>query len=58
MEIDSRETSGGAFRRVILGLVAILIALGVGLGTTWILEWGAGWRLYASHRNAGLIWGP
>ncbi len=58
MEIDSRETSLGAFRRVILGLVAILIALGVGLGITWILEWGAGCRLYASHRNAGLIWGP
>jgi lysophospholipase L1-like esterase len=41
-----------------VGLVAILISLGVGLGITWILEWGAGWRLYASHRNAGLIWGP
>jgi lysophospholipase L1-like esterase len=41
-----------------LCLVAILISLGVGLGITWILEWGAGWRLYASHRNAGLIWGP
>jgi hypothetical protein len=41
-----------------LSLVAMLIALGIGLGITWILEWGAGWRLYASHRNAGLIWGP
>lgn len=58
MERDSRETRRGAFRRVILGLVAILIALGIGLGITWILEWGAGRRLYASHRNAGLIWGP
>ena len=45
-------------RRVMLSLVAILVALGVGLGITWILEWGAAWRLYASHRNAGLIWGP
>jgi lysophospholipase L1-like esterase len=50
--------SGGGFRRAVLGLVAILMSLGVGLGITRILEWGAGWRLYASHRNAGLIWGP
>ena len=58
MTKDSRAVSGGGFRRAMLGLVAILISLGVGLGITWILEWGAGWRLYASHRNAGLIWGP
>ena len=58
MAKNSGEMSGGGSRRVILGLVAILISLGVGLGITWILEWGAGWRLYASHRNAGLIWGP
>jgi lysophospholipase L1-like esterase len=48
----------GGFRRAILGLVAILISLAVGIGITWILEWGAGWRLYSSHHNAGLIWGP
>ena len=58
MAKNSGEMSGGGFRRVMLCLVAILISLGVGLGITWILEWGAGWRLYASHRNAGLIWGP
>ena len=58
MAKNSREMSGGGLRRVMLGLVAVLIALVVGLGITWILEWGAGWRLYASHRNAGLIWGP
>ena len=58
MTIDARAMSGGGFRRAILGLVAVLMSLGVGLGITRILEWGAGWRLYASHRNAGLIWGP
>ena len=58
MAKNSGAMRGGGFRRVILGLVAILIALGIGLGITRILEWGAGWRLYASHRNAGLIWGP
>ena len=58
MTKDSRAMSGGGFRRAVLGLVAILMSLGVGLGITRILEWGAGWRLYASHRNAGLIWGP
>jgi lysophospholipase L1-like esterase len=58
MEIDSRETNRSGFRRFLLGLVAILFALGIGIGITWILEWGAGWRLYASHHNAGLIWGP
>jgi lysophospholipase L1-like esterase len=58
MAKNSGEMSGGGFRRVILSLVAILISLGVGLGITWLLEWGAGWRLYATHRNAGLIWGP
>jgi hypothetical protein len=58
MAKNSGEMRGGAMRRVMLGVVAILIALGVGLGMTWLLEWGAGWRLYASHRNAGLIWGP
>src|ERR1017187_8033553 len=57
MAKNSGAMRGGGFRRVILGLVAILIALGIGLGITRILEWGAGWRLYASHRNAGLIWG-
>src|ERR1022692_742632 len=58
MTKTSGEMSGGGFRRAMLSLVAMLIALGIGLGITWILEWGAGWRLYASHRNAGLIWGP
>jgi lysophospholipase L1-like esterase len=48
----------GWFRRALPGLVAILISLGAGLGITWVLEWGAGWRLYARHGNAGLIWGP
>lgn len=50
--------SGGAMRRVMAGVVAMLMALGVGIWITFLLEWGAGWRLYASHRNAGLIWGP
>src|ERR1035441_4431593 len=58
MAKNSGAMRGGGFRRVILGVVAILIALGIGLRSTRILEWGAGWRLYASHRNAGLIWGP
>ena len=58
MEIASTETKRSGRRRFMLGLVAILIALGIGIGITWILEWGAGWRLYASHHNAGLIWGP
>src|ERR1035438_2441605 len=55
MEKDMRR---GAFLPVLRGLLAILISLGIGLGITWMMEWGAGWRLYATHRNAGLIWGP
>src|ERR1039457_7449116 len=55
MEKDMRR---GAFPPVLRGLLAILISLGIGLGITWMMEWGAGWRLYATHRNAGLIWGP
>jgi hypothetical protein len=48
----------GGFLPALRGLLAILISLGIGLGITWILEWGAGWRVYARHANAGLIWGP
>src|ERR1039458_548824 len=55
MERDMRR---GGFHRVILGLLAILISLGIGFGITWALERGAGWYLYARHGNAGLIWGP
>ncbi|MGD0771830.1 MAG: GDSL-type esterase/lipase family protein [Candidatus Solibacter sp.] len=58
MEKDSREVRKGAFLPAVWGLLAVLISLGIGLGITWILEWGAGRRLYATHRNAGLIWGP
>jgi hypothetical protein len=39
-------------------LLALLISLGIGFGITWILEAVASWHIYASHRNAGLIWGP
>lgn len=33
-------------------------ALALAFGLTRVAEFGAGWYLAATHRNAGLIWGP
>ena len=46
------------FRPMVWELLAILLSVSAGFGLTRIVEGAAGWYLYSSHRNAGLIWGP